>query len=198
MKTDLNEFDEDDPRTTWQNQTTETTKMSLILIRQKARELRSRRRRQMLGTIVVPLVASFFYAFSIKQFPHLQPMLHCLFVLTMVWSLLGVYFQNRKKSPGDLPANAGLNTGLEFCRQQIERQLSNFRHLLLWSLGPILLSIGTFVLALAANTSLFPKVVPFIILVVVWVVAFLSIGVQQRRGLEREFAELTELAKGNS
>ena len=48
-----------------------------------------------------------------------------------------------------MPGEAGLSPGLEFCRREIERQRDLLRRVLLWSFGPVLLTIGTFILALA-------------------------------------------------
>jgi hypothetical protein len=168
------DFHEHDLKTIWQNQGTEISTMSLILIRQKARELQARRRRQVFGTVVVPVVVAFFYAFCVKQFPHLQQILHSLFVLALVWSVAGLCFINRRESSREMPGDAGFSTGLEFCRRAIEQQINYFRRVLLWSLGPILLAIGTFLLAVAVTTSVFPKGIPFIALVVVWIASYLA------------------------
>ena len=194
MQTD---FHGDDPRKIWQDQRTETPAVSLILIRQKVRELQGRRRRQVFGSVVVPVVVAFFYAFSVKQFPHLQQTLHLLFVIAVIWSLAGIYFMNRGKSSGEMTEHAGFSTGLDFCRREIERQLSNFRRVLLWSLGPILLAIGTFVVAIASATSIFPKGIPFIALVVLWIAAYLLIVARQQRDLQRELDELKKIEMEN-
>ena len=140
---------EDDPRTIWQNQPTEPSVMTLEKIRQKARELHAKTRRQLLGTLTGPLVVAFFYAFGIKQFPSLQQVLQPLFAFALVWSLAGLYFLNRGMWSAAMPGDAGFSTGLEFCRREIERRRDFFRRVLLWSLGPVLLAIGTFILALA-------------------------------------------------
>jgi hypothetical protein len=97
-----------------------------------------------------------------------------------------------------MPGDAGFSTGFEFCRREIARQLSYFRRVLLWALGPILLAIGTFVLAIAASTSIFPKAIPFITLVVLWIAAYLFIGARQRHNLQRELDELNQIERQNS
>jgi hypothetical protein len=64
-----------------------------------------------------------------------------------------------------MPGDAGLSTGLEFCRGEIERRRYLLRRVLLWSMGPVLLAIGTFILALAMigtkDRGLFPNGLPF-------------------------------------
>ncbi|MGH2510395.1 MAG: hypothetical protein ACRDHZ_23715, partial [Ktedonobacteraceae bacterium] len=139
----------------WQHQPTETSKMSLILIRQEVRELRAKRRRQLLGTIVVPIVVVFFYVFSVEQLLHLQAILHALFAVALAWSIAGVYFLNRGTWSGEMPGDAGFSTGLEFCRRELERRRDYFRRVLLWSLGPLLSGIAIFLVAtaIAAGTA---------------------------------------------
>ena len=95
--------------------------MSLILVRQKARQLRSRKRRQVFGSVVAPIVVAFFYGFCIKQFPHIHPLLHALFMFALAWSVVGIYLLNRAMSSGEMPGDAGFSTGLEFCRREMER-----------------------------------------------------------------------------
>jgi hypothetical protein len=193
-----NDFHEDDPRTIWQNQPTEASKMSLLLIRQKARQLQAQARRQMLGTLAVPFIVAFFYTFCIKQFPQLQQLVHPLFAVALAWSLAGLYFLNGGKRPPAMPEDAGFTSGLEFCRREISRQGTYFRRVLLWSFGPVVLSLGTVVLALAivARGQMFAKgALPFTTLAAVWIVAYLAIWVRQRREHQREIDELSEVDK---
>jgi hypothetical protein len=42
----------------------------------------------------------------------------------------------------EMPADAGLSTGLQFCRDEIERRRTLLRRVLFWSLGPILLALA--------------------------------------------------------
>jgi hypothetical protein len=191
-----NDFHEDDPRTIWQNQPTEASKMSLLLIRQKARQLQAQARRQMLGTLTVPFIVAFFYAFCIKLFPQLHQLVYSLFAAALAWSLAGLYFLNGGKRPDAMPGDAGFSSGLEFCRREINRQGAYFRRVLLWSFGPVVLSLGTVVVALAivSRGQMFAKAaLPFTILAAVWIVAYLVIWARQRRELQREIDELSEL-----
>ena len=190
---------ENDPRTIWQNQPTEPSVMTLETIREKMRELRAKTRRDLLGTLTGPLVVAFFYAFCMKQFPA-QQRLQPLFVLALVWSLAGLYFLSRGKWSGEMPGDAGLSAGLEFCRREIERRRDYFRRVLLWGAGPVLLAIATFVLALAlgAGRGILPKAMPFMTLVVVWIAAYVVIRARQVRELQRELDELNAIDRENS
>jgi hypothetical protein len=102
---------------------------------------------------------------------------------------------------GAMPDKAGVAAGVEFCRLEIERRRDYFRRVLLWGFGPVLLSIGTFILALAlaARAAMFPNAMPFIVLVIAWMaIYFFSVRVREQRQLQRDIDELNEIARGNS
>jgi MFS family permease len=189
-----------DPKRMWQNQPTEMTVMTLAKIRQKVRELHTRTRRQLLGTLAGPLVAAFFLVFGIKQSPSLQDVLQPLFALALVWSLAGLYFLSRGRWSARAPEEAGFSGGLQFCRREIERQRDYLRRVVLWGFGPVLLAIATFFLALVmvAGRQIFSKAAPLMTLVVVWIAAYFVIRMRQQRGLQREIDELNAIERGNS
>lgn len=182
---------ENDPRRIWQNQPTEPSVMTLEKIRQKVRELRAKTRRQLLGNSATPLIVVALCGFAIKQFSTLQP----LFALPVAWSLAGLYFLNRGMWSAAMPGDAALSTGLEFYRREIERRRYLLRRALLWSFGPVLLTIGTFILALVqmAGRRVFPNALPFLSLVVIWIAAYFVIRMREQRGLQREINALNDL-----
>ena len=195
------ELPTDDLRNIWKHQPTETSPMTLKLIRSKARELQAKTRRKLLGLLAGPLAASFFYAFGIREFAPLGHMLHPLFALALAWSLVGLYFLNRGMWSTVMPGDAGLSTGLEFCRDEIERRRKLLRRVLLWSLGPLLMAIATFVLALAMigtkDKGLFPNALPFLALVVAWVFSYFVMRARELRELKREMEEWNDLERDN-
>jgi hypothetical protein len=191
----------DDLKAMWQNQPTGTSTMTLKLIQSKARELRAKTRRKVLGTLAGPLTVAFCYAFAIRAFRqqrHLLPM----FAFALAWSLIGLYFLNRGMWAPEMPGDAGLRTGLEFCREEIERRRNLLRRVLLWSLGPILLAIATLVLSLAmigANgPGLLPNGLPFLTLVAVWIIGYFVLRAREQRELKREIDELDDLERDAS
>jgi hypothetical protein len=189
---------ENDPRTIWQNQPTEPSTMTLEKIRQKVRELHVKTRRQLLGSLAEPIIVVAFCGFAIKQFH--DPMLGSLFVFPFAWSLAGLYFLNQGMWSAAMPGDAALSTGLEFYRREIERRRYLFRRLLLWSFGPVLLTIGTFILVLAigvGNRGIFPNAMPFMSLVVIWIAAYFVIRMREQRELKREIAELNDIERQN-
>jgi hypothetical protein len=191
-----------DPKAVWQNQMTETPAMTLKLIQRKGRELHARNRRKLLGTLAGPLAAIVLYALGIRAFPTLWPILHPLFAFALAWSLLGLYFLSRGMWSAMLPGDAGLSGGVQFCRQEIERRRRFLQRVLLWSFAPVLLAIGTFILALAmigtADRGILPNGLPFLALVVLWIIGYFVIRFQEQRELKREIEELKDIELENS
>ena len=188
-----------DPRKIWQNQPTEPSTMTLLLIRSKVRELHARTRRELLGILAGPLAVSVFFAFSIKEFRGFAPVPQLIFVVAIVWSMAGLYFLNRGMWSRAMPGDAALSTGLEFYRRELERRQHLFRRLLLWSFGPILLAIATLVLllAMAGGARFFPNGMPFLALVVIWIAAYFGIRMRGQRELQREIDDLNEIERVN-
>jgi hypothetical protein len=192
-----NDLHSEDLKSIWQNQTTEISTMSLALVRQKARELHTRTRRQLFASFWVPLVVAMFYVFCISYFAQLRQVMNTVFAFALAWSLAGLYFLNRGMRPGAMPADAGFSTGLEFCRQAIERQRGYFRRVLLWSFGPLAVAVLTTVVTLAvlAGNGSLVRAMPLMVLTVGWVAAYLVVRVRQQRKLQREADELSGIEK---
>lgn len=184
---------ENDPRRIWQNQPTEPSVMTAEKIQQKVRELRTRTHRQLLGNLAVLLFVVAIYSLGTTRFPPLKP----LFAAPIAWSLAGLYFLNRGMWPGAMPGDAALSPGLQSYRREIARRRDLFQRVLLWSFAPVLLAIGTFVVALAkvSDRGIFPNALPFMTLVVIWIVAFFVIRMREQRELQREIDELNEIER---
>ena len=58
------------PQEIWQNQSAERNTMTLKLIEWKARDLRAKTRKKLLGTIVGPLAVGVLYGFAAKSSQH--------------------------------------------------------------------------------------------------------------------------------
>jgi hypothetical protein len=148
----------------------------------------------LLGTASGPLASAFFYVFAIKEFPSLAHILHPLYIAALVWSVAGLYFLGRGMWSRPMPGDAGLTTGLEFCREEIDCRRRLLRRLLVWSLGPILLVIATFIVALALiatkDRGIFPNGLPFLAVVAAWIFYYFVLRVREQRELERELEEL--------
>ncbi len=131
-----NDSPENGVRTIWLNQPTEKPTMISKLIEQRSRTLRAKTRRELIGTVAGPLVAGIFYAYSMKAFPALRQVLQPSFAFAVAWGLAGLYFLNRGMWSAVMPGDVGLNTGLEVCRLEIERQRDLVRRssgVVIWS-----------------------------------------------------------------
>ena len=196
-----NDSPENGVRTIWLNQPTEKPTMISKLIEQKSRKLHAKTRRKLIGTVAGPLAAGIFYAYSMKAFPALRQVLQPLFAFAVAWGLAGMYFLNRGMWSAAIPGDVGLNTGLEVCRLEIERQRDLVRRLLVWSFGPVMLATATFVLALAMVSTrergIIPNGLPFLIVLVVWIVSFFVIRLREQRELQREIDELKDIEMEN-
>jgi hypothetical protein len=122
-----------------------------------------------------------------------------LFAFTLAWSVAGLFFLNRGNWFAAMPEDAGVSAGLEFCRRELERQRDYFRRVLLWGFGPVLLAIGTFLVALAiiAGGRMFPNAIPLIALIVVWIAAYFVMKIRQERAVRREIDELNGIEREN-
>jgi hypothetical protein len=195
------DFPEDRPKDIWLNQPTETPTMTLKLIQQRSRDLRSTTRRKLFGALVGPVATAILYVFGMKEFTALRQTLQPLFAAAFAWSLAGLYFLNRGMWSAVMPADAGLITGLEFCRREIERQRDLVRRSLVWSFAPIMLAMGAFILALAMVSTkakgLFPNGLPFLIAIAVWIFAYFIIRLREQRELQRGIDDLNDMEKEN-
>jgi len=186
-----------DPKEIWKNQSNEVPAMTLKLIQWKARELRMKTRKKLLGSVAGPVVVAFFWAYSTKL-KGITPLAQALFAFIFVWSLLGTYILVKGLRSGPMPGDAALSTGLEFCRREIERQQVLARRILLWSFLPSLLGIAGFVLALALiGAKVIPRGVPFLVLVGAWVVAYFVIRSREDHQLQTEMDQLRQIEAEN-
>ena len=196
-----NNSPEEGPRTIWLNQPTEKPAMISKLIEQRSRKLRAKTRRGLIGTITGPLVAGIFYWYSMRAFPALRQVLQPPFAFAIAWGVAGLYFLNRGMWSAVLPGDLGLKTGLEACRLEVERQRDLARRLLVWTFGPVMLAIATFILALAMVSpgarGIIPNGLPFLIVLVVWIVSFFVIRLREQREFQREIDELKDIEMEN-
>ena len=187
-----------DPRKIWQNQPTEPSIMTLLLIRKKTRELHAKTRGELLRSLAGPLIVVVLGGFGLR-FSDL--VLRVVFVVAMAWSIAGQYFLNRGLWSGAKPEDAALTASLESYRQEVERRRFLFSRVLQWNLGPVLLVIAAWILmsvrmGVLDRTTL-PKAAPFLTLLAVWLVAVVVIRIRQQRELQREIDDLDEIGRAN-
>jgi hypothetical protein len=93
------------------------------------------------------------------------------------------------------PADAALSTGLESYRREVQRRCDLSGRVLWWSLGPVVFAIATLLVPLASLgiENGFRRMIPFLSLLVIWIVCVFVIRMRNRRELRREIAELNEI-----
>jgi hypothetical protein len=195
-----NDLPDRGPQETWLNQPVETRTMTLKLIQQRASSLRAKTRRELLGALIAPLfIGIFFFSLGMKLFPSLRSVLMPLFAFALAWSVAGLYFLSRGLWAAEMP-DEGISNGLDFCLREIERQRDLQRRALLWSFGPVAFMIGTFVLGLVlalGGIILFRNGLPFLTLLVIWIVAIFVMRFRIQQKLQRESDELKEIQREN-
>jgi hypothetical protein len=183
------------PKTVWQSQKNEETKMTLALLRQRVRDLNARRRRELLMTVCAAAIVLALSAWGIVRTHFIA--LQIAFVLSSAWGLAGLYFVRRGMRSAEMLVDSTLHTGLEFYRLQIQQNLTISDRILPWTLGPVNLAVVAIALVLAGmvqsqNESL-SKIAPFCIFFVLWLIAFPAVRSRKRRELRRELDLLKSL-----
>lgn len=195
--TDANQSNgENEPKKLWQNQPREETTMTLKLIRQRAEDLRARNRRELFGNIAtIPLVI----AISWFGFLHTHDLgFRSAFVVSIVWVVLGQYLNHRSMWVATPPERSALMTGVEFYRREIDRRRNLLGRFLQWTLGPVILCVGSLILLLTGMARSVGKsgaALPFTILGVIWVVAVFVLRSRNQRELKREIDQLNEIER---
>jgi hypothetical protein len=183
------------PKTVWQSQRNEETRMTLELLRQRVRDLNARRRHQLFATVFAAAIVLSLSTWGITRTHFFA--LQAVFVLSSTWALAGLYFIKRGLRNAELLNDSTLHTGLEFYKLQIEQNLAVFHRILPWTFGPMILAVAAIMFVLAglaqAQNQPLSKVAPFLGLFLVWLIVFPAIRLRKRRELRRELDLLNSL-----
>ena len=190
---------ENDPKEIWRGQPTESMEMKLgsHLLRQRAGDLRSKSRRELVNSIVlaVLIAAGSVYGSIWTDFP----VARALFAVTAAWVLIGQFFLHRTKRQALPPEDAGLRTSLDSCRRELERHIRFDRGALLWLHGPLFSAfgtlVGTLVAAVAGKGLLVKMAAPFLALLVTWTLCMVVFRQSQEREFRRAIEELDQIER---
>jgi hypothetical protein len=193
-----NDSSNNTPKTIWQNQPTEPSKMTLVMIRHKTQQLQGKTRRDLFNEIAVSVFLIGFYGICIWWIH--GAVLRAAFALAIVWTLAGQYFVDRG-SLSEAAQDVSLNTSLQSYRREVERQRYLSSRFLLWSFGPAVLAIGslsTHLLTLVWNHGALShgyllSTMPFFALLGLWFVGVFVLRMRHQRELQREIDQLTEV-----
>jgi hypothetical protein len=194
-----NEFPINDPQSVWQNQLTEPLKMSATDLRRKALEAQSKARFAVLFTIIIGIMCCVVFAWSFATaHAALARMGYALVSLCMIYAAYNGY---KSTWPGNLPEEAPINTCLEFYRRELERQ-RDYSHRWWGSKLPALTLLGVVMAAMGTGARNAPpnpllNALPFLLVLAIWVVAFLLLRKHGRANFQREIEELRAFEREN-
>jgi hypothetical protein len=192
-----------DPKTIWQNQPTEPSKMTLVMIRHKTQQLHAQTRRDLLAEIAVSVFLVGLSGFGIWWVHGVA--LRAVFALAIAWTLAGQYFVDRRSLSDAAQLEVSLSTSLESYRREVERR-SYLSSRFLWSFGPCVLAVGALsahMLAIAWTRGFLrhriPTVsyAPFFSLLALWFVGVFVQRMRQQRDLQREIDQLNEVQRSS-
>jgi hypothetical protein len=190
---------ENDLREIWRSQPTEPMELKpgTHRLRQRAEDLRSKSRRELLNSIVfsVLIAAGSVYGSFWTDYP----VARALFAVTAAWILIGQFFLHRTKRQASPPEDAGLRTSLDSCRRELERHIRFDRGALLWLQGPLFLAFGALtgmlVFAVGGKGLLVKMAAPYVALLVVWALCMVVLRRSQERGFRRAIEELDRIER---
>ncbi|MBI1357697.1 MAG: hypothetical protein GC160_25425 [Acidobacteria bacterium] len=188
---------ENDPRAIWrQSAEPFELKIGTQLLRQRAKDLQAKSRRESLNSVVLGgLVAAGSIYGSVWT---ASSAVRVWFLATAAWALLGQYFLQRARGEASQPEEAGLRTSLDSCRRELERSIRFERGMLVWLVGPLLSAfgalLGPLVIAVGGK-GLLVKASPFLALLVSWALAMVVIRRSQERKYRRAIEELDQMER---
>ena len=189
-----------DPRTIWQSQPTEPSKMTLVMIRHKTQQLQEKTRRELLSETAVLLFLVGCEGVGL-WWVH-SAVLRPAFALAIVWTLAGLYLVDRRNLSGAAEIEVSLSTGLESYRREVERQRYLSSRFLRWTFAPTLLAIvalSTYLLTIAMHHPGFLRAeMPFFTLLGLWFVLLFLLRMRKQRDLQRELDQLSEVERSNN
>ena len=101
-----------DPKSIWQNQPAETSKVTMMLIRQRARDLHTKTRRALIGTAISHLIAFVCCVAGAFLGGGRWPGQRMAFGAGIVYTLIAAVMVNRKMWNAPMPGDAGFAAAL--------------------------------------------------------------------------------------
>lgn len=186
-------FPMNNPRNIWQNQPTEPFSASLDELRRKAERWRWRARAGVLLSIVIGLGLSTAFALVFARTHETVPRLGI--GVLILWCLYFAYQSYHWTWPGRLPPDPAVNTSLEFYRSELEKRRDYNRHIwrragLTFCFLGLALFLAPALIQAFGTPRLFVKMMPFFVLLAIWIVLFRFMGRRSRRKLQAEIDEL--------
>jgi hypothetical protein len=185
-----------DPKTIWQSQPKEVTKMSLDKIRREARAIQTKSRMAALGWSLLGLVVTL--GFALLFLKAQGPLHKAGWGALALWGLYGVYQACKRMWPSTLAADATFANSLGFYRRELERRRDYVRDIwrmqVLWVFFVgLALFIAPALIGSRKNPRVLLNAIPFFVLLGVWFIALFYIRNRDQKELQREIDELIAL-----
>jgi hypothetical protein len=186
-----------DPRSVWKNQTQEKFEMNMQqFLNRRAQELSSKTRSDIIASVAA---VSFFLAVIVWRFSlATEPLQQLVIGFIVAWVLVSLYWFRDRFRSAPPRADAPAATGLDYYRTALERRRDHLKNAWIWY-GPILLASAFFIVTIAGkvwpSARLLRNMLPFTILLAVWIVFGAQIRRRQRREIQREIDEIDLLGK---
>lgn len=192
-----NKFHPGDPRQIWQNQPTEAVHMPVEELRGRAERRRRKARAQVLFSIVMGIAL---FVFGARIWLGAGDVLaRAGWGVLSLWSLYFAWQAYHWTWPAAPGPDGETAASLDFYRRELERRRDYARHIWRRSgltfcfLGLALLMVGGLRNALA-TPRLLVNMTPLLVLILVWVAAFVRLRKRNQRALQAEIDELDALA----
>ena len=194
------EFPMNDPRNIWQNQPTEPFKMSADELRRKAQQRQRKARFEAIYSIIVGLILFVFFARVFVQPHEVVPRMGV--GLLSFWGIYYAYQAYKWIWPGRLTPDATLNTTLQSYRSELEKRRDYGRHvwrragLTFGVLGVAMVIVPALIKSLDTPRLLL-DLLPFFVLLAIWLAVFLRLRKRNRGKLQQEIDELRVFEREN-
>jgi len=188
----------EDPRNVWQRQAAGSFSLTPQQLQEKARQIRTKTRKEMLGNSALALIA---IGSAVHGMLHTHtPGWRVVFAIIIAWAVSGWFLSNRGARPKHTPPPSEPVDGLRFYHQQLERRNDLLRRFLPSSFAPAVLGMVTWILimsGMAQNLQVRVNFVPLCTSLVLWIIGIFILRLRTRNELKQELAELDALEREN-
>ena len=194
------EFPMNDPQNIWKNQPTEPFTMSANELCRKAQQHERKARFEALYSIIAGLILFVFFAWRFVEPYEVVPRMGV--GLLSLWGIYYAYQAYKWIWPGRLTPDATFDTTLQSYRSELEQRRDYGQHL--WRrAGLTFLVLGVAMVIVPAliksldTPRLLLDLLPFFVLLAIWLAVFLRLRKRNRGKLQQEIEELRVFEREN-
>lgn len=185
------ELSGDDPKNVWQKQKTEVSTMSMEVMQERARVMQARTQSELWKNAAVGGLAVVLSGVGMIWAKDTAPRI--VFAVASGWAVAGQYFLHRGLWAESPTPGTGARSGVQLYRDEIARRQRLFHRIVLCLLGPVLMAtcgLGLTIALIALRTHGLGRMIPFLTLFAIWIIAVAMRHVRGQRKLRGEAAAL--------